>query len=111
MYYYKIYLSEFDIEDRAFEYSFQAADLCSILADSSQCGCALNAAIEKIDFEEVAITAMLKPFEQLIDELQIGECDYSCESGDGDCLDVTFSFDDSSHAAMFGAAVRSRGLG
>ena len=111
MFYCRICLSEFDIGARAFEYSSRAADFCSLLVDSSQCGCALNAAIEEIDFEELAITEMLKPFEQIIEELQIGDCDYACESGDGDCLEVTFSFEDSSHAAMFGAAVRSRGLG
>lgn len=111
MYHHKIYLPSFDIEDRAFEYKSRAADICSLLADSSQCGCAFSAAIENIDFEELAVIAMLKPFEQLIDELQLGDCDYDCESGDDDYLEVTFSFEAANHAAMFEAAVRSRGLG
>lgn len=106
-----IYLSNFDIEDRTFDYRCRVADLRELLTESSQCPTAFGAAIEEIDFEELAITAMLKPFENLIKQLELGYYEYDCECGDDDCLEVTFSFESAIDAAMFRQAIHSQNLG
>ena len=63
-----------------------------------------------IDFEELAIVALLEPYEAVIQELGLNGCDYDCESGDDDHLEVSFSFDTAEQVAAFEKALGAANL-
>ncbi|MDN3625863.1 hypothetical protein [Methylobacterium isbiliense] len=81
-----------------------------LLLISSQDADAFEEVKANIDFEEIAIVALLEPYEAVLRELGLNACDYNCESGDDDHLEVTFSFDTAEQVAAFEKAVRAANL-
>lgn len=102
---YIIQIPESVIDDLVCLHEGRMIEIRDLLAESSQYASALSAAIEGIDFEELALVEAVKPYEKLIEQLGIDHCGFDCEAGDGNFWDVAFSFAAAEHAAMFEEAI------